>query len=193
MIYIYIYWSGGLGVPRTVIGSRARERNGRVPGSSLDPTDDQVGSTEIWRPHLFANFQNQKWGARPSGVAELAVVGLLDTRWQLNVDPSESHWSVLDPGAWEGTGMDGPGSRWAGSDEWAGRGRLLGVRWTPLTFKWARLGSTGINRVNWHMAAQCAGQLAERSGEPSVVDRFQNGPPRTRNKWAGGGAFAGFN
>ena len=59
-------------------------------------------------------------GPRPSGVAEVAVVGLLDTRWQLNVDPSESHWSVLDPGAWEGTGMDGPGSRWAGSDEWAG-------------------------------------------------------------------------
>ena len=61
-------------------------------------------------------------GPRPSGVAEVAVVGLLDIRWQLNVDPSESHWSVLVPGAWEGTGMDGPGSRWAGSDEWAGRG-----------------------------------------------------------------------
>ena len=48
--------AGVSGVPRTVIGCRARERNGRVPGSSLDPSDDQVGSTEIWRPHLFANF-----------------------------------------------------------------------------------------------------------------------------------------
>ena len=71
--------------------------------------------------------------------------------------------------------------------------RLLGVLWTPLAFKWARLGTTGINRGNWHLAAQCAGQLAERSGVPSVVDRFQDRPPRTRNKWAGGGEFAGFN
>ena len=47
--------------------------------------------------------------------------------------------------------------------------RLLGVLWTPLTFKWARLGTTGINRGNWHLAAQCAGQLAERNGVPSVV------------------------
>ena len=42
-------------------------------------------------PIYLPIFRAKKKAPRPSGVAELAVMGLPETRWQLNVDPSESH------------------------------------------------------------------------------------------------------
>ena len=36
----------------------------------------------------------------------------------------------------------------------------------PLTFKWARLGTIGINRVKWHLAAYVLASLRSEAGCP---------------------------